>query len=202
VSERATLDVSTLPDHAFGSRSTMWWSTLCLIFIEGTVFIVAIASYFYLQGNESEWPPADTMLPGLLWPTVNTFVLLVSLIPNHFLKKAAEEKSIGKVRVWGVIADLFALAFLIIRAFEYRDLNVDWDSNAYGSVTWVLLSLHTVHLLTDFIDSVVLTTLMFTRHGREPRRFVDVAEGSFYWYFVVLSWLPIYAVLYWVPRVL
>jgi heme/copper-type cytochrome/quinol oxidase subunit 3 len=40
---------------------------------------------------------------------------------------------------------------------------------------------------------------MFTRHVRE-RRFVDVSEYAFYWYFVVLVWLPVYAVIYWVPR--
>jgi cytochrome c oxidase subunit III len=200
MSERATLDVSHLPDHAFGSRSIMWWSTLCVILIEGTVFVVAVATYFYLQGNETAWPPETTPPPGLFWPTVNTIVLLVSLIPKQLVRKAAETKDIRKLRRWDVTADLFALAFLVIRGFEYANLNVDWDSNAYGSVTWTLLSLHTVHLLTDFIDSVVLTALMFTRHGHEPRRFVDVAENCFYWNFVVLSWLPIYAVLYWSPR--
>jgi cytochrome c oxidase subunit III len=197
---RPRLDVSAIPDHAFGSRSVMWWATLCVIFIEGTVFLITIASYFYLQGNENEWPPGRTPLPGLLWPTVNTIVLLVSLIPNHFVKKAAEAKDPARVRPWLIVADLFALAFLVIRGFEYAQLHVSWDSNAYGSVTWTLLSLHSVHLLTDYIDSVVLTVLMFTRHAKDPRRFVDVAENAFYWYFVVLSWLPIYAVLYWAPR--
>jgi heme/copper-type cytochrome/quinol oxidase subunit 3 len=28
-----------------------------------------------------------------------------------------------------------------------------------------------------------------------------VAENSMYWYFVVLSWIPIYAVIYIAPRV-
>ena len=197
--ERPMLDVSGLPDHAFGSRSIMWWSTLCIIFIEGTVFVITIASYFYLQGNETAWPPEGTPLPGLFWPTINTFVLLASMIPNHFVKKAAEAEDVAKVRPWLIVCDLFALVFLVIRGFEYAHLNVSWDSNAYGSVTWTLLGLHSVHLLTDFIDSVVLTVLMFTRHV-DGRRFVDVAENGFYWYFVVLSWLPIYAVLYWAPR--
>jgi len=40
---------------------------------------------------------------------------------------------------------------------------------------------------------------MFTRHGR-GKRFSDVEDNAFYWYFVVLSWLPLYLVLYWVPR--
>jgi cytochrome c oxidase subunit I+III len=34
----------------------------------------------------------------------------------------------------------------------------------------------------------------------EGKRFVDVSENAVYWYFVVLSWLPIYAVIYGAPR--
>jgi len=35
----------------------------------------------------------------------------------------------------------------------------------------------------------------------EQKRFSDVSENAFYWYFVVLAWLPIYALLYITPRV-
>jgi hypothetical protein len=29
---------------------------------------------------------------------------------------------------------------------------------------------------------------------------MDVYENGDYWYFVVLTWIPIYLVLYWAPR--
>jgi heme/copper-type cytochrome/quinol oxidase subunit 3 len=45
----------------------------------------------------------------------------------------------------------------------------------------------------------VLTALMFKKRF-EGKRFVDVAENSGYWDFIVLSWVPIYAVIYWAPR--
>lgn len=201
MSERAIIDVSHLPDHGFGSRSIMWWATICMIFVEGSVFVLAIASYFYLQGNESAWPPPDTPPPGLLWPTINVFVLLVSLLPNQLAKNAAEKMDLHGVRLWMIVADLFAIVFVVVRCFEYHELHVAWDDNAYGSSTWALLSLHSLHLVTDLADSLVLTVLMFTRHVKSTR-FVDVSENAFYWYFVVISWIPIYAVLYWAPRLL
>jgi cytochrome c oxidase subunit 3 len=61
------------------------------------------------------------------------------------------------------------------------------------------LFLHTLHILTDAGDTAVLAALMWTRHGR-GKRFVDVSENAAYWYFVVASWVPIWAVLYLVPR--
>ncbi|HYC88725.1 MAG TPA: cytochrome c oxidase subunit 3 [Thermoanaerobaculia bacterium] len=200
MTQRQVIDVSALPDHAFGSRSIMWWSTMTIVAIEGTVFALAIGSYFYLQGNEEAWPPPNTALPGLLFPTINVFILLLSLWPNEMTKRAAEDMDLGRTRRWMVVADLLAVVFVAVRVLEYGQLNVSWDSNAYGSATWTLLGLHTLHLVTDLIDTVVLTVLMFTRHGDKPRRYVDVSENAFYWYFVVLSWIPIYLVLYWAPR--
>jgi len=200
VIQRQVIDISTLPDHAFGSRSIMWWSTMTIIAIESTVFALAIASYFYIQGNEQTWPPPNTAAPHVFFGTVNLIIILASLIPNELTKRAAEDMDLGRLRRWMVVADLFALAFVTVRVFEFGQLNVSWDSNAYGSATWTLLALHTVHLVTDFMDTVVLTVLMFTRHADQPRRYVDVAENAFYWYFVVLTWIPIYLVLYWVPR--
>jgi heme/copper-type cytochrome/quinol oxidase subunit 3 len=202
VSSRTSIDVSNLPEFAFGSRSIMWWATVWTIAIEGAVFAATIAAYFYLQGNEKSWPPADTPLPGLFWPTVNVLVLLLSLVPNQIVKSAAEGGNLRTVRTGMVVADLFAVAFVIVRVLEFRHLNVRWDSNAYGSITWTLLGFHTFHLVTDLADSIVLTVLMYSRHAHDPRRLVDVAENSFYWYFVVISWIPIYAVLYWSPRLL
>ena len=48
--------------------------------------------------------------------------------------------------------------------------------------------------------SAVLAKLVFTPHGEDPRRHVDVSENSLYWRFVWLSWLPIYLLIYWLPR--
>jgi heme/copper-type cytochrome/quinol oxidase subunit 3 len=83
--------------------------------------------------------------------------------------------------------------------FEFMHLNTHWQAHAFGSIVWLILGLHTVHLLTDTWDTVVLTVLMHTG-PLEGKRFVDVSENALYWIFVVLSWLPLYAVLYWAPR--
>jgi hypothetical protein len=32
------------------------------------------------------------------------------------------------------------------------------------------------------------------------RRFVDTSENALYWHFIVISWVFVYAVIYWVPR--
>ncbi|MGZ5179266.1 MAG: cytochrome c oxidase subunit 3 [Ramlibacter sp.] len=193
-----TLDVAGLPSFAFSHHSLMWWGTLGLMAIEGTVFALAVMTYFYLRSHSSTWP-MSARAPELLWGTLNTAIMLASLLPNHLAKRAAERYDLRGVRIWLSASILFGVAFLVVRCYEFAGLNVRWDSNAYGSVVWVLLGLHTTHLVTDVFDSVVLAVLFFTG-PLESKRYVDVSENAFYWYFVVFSWLPIYLVLYWGAR--
>jgi len=192
------LDVSSLPSYAFGHRSLMWWGTFGLIAIEGTIFALAIGTYLYLRSQSDSWP-IGAAPPELLWGSANTLILLASSWPNQKAKRAAEACDLVRTRLWLLVCLLFALLFLVLRGLEFAALHTRWDSNAYGSVVWTLLCLHTVHLLTDTYDTVVLEVLLFTG-PMEGQRFVDVSENALYWYFVVLSWLPIYAVIYVVPR--
>jgi heme/copper-type cytochrome/quinol oxidase subunit 3 len=198
VSESRALDVAPLPSYAFGPRSIMWWGTAGVVAIETTVFGLALVTYFYLRALNPAWPlgvPPPDLAPGI----VNLVILILSCVPNEFTRRAAHAHDLRKVRIGMVVCIAFSVAFIAVRVFEFRALNVSWDLNAYGSVVWLLLGLHTVHLLTDFGDTVVLAVLMFTG-PLEGRRFVDVAENAMYWNFVVIAWLPIYVVLYWAPR--
>lgn len=192
------LDVSNLPTYAFGTGSLMWWSTMGLMLIEGTVFAIAVMMYFYLRGVAAAWP-LDAVPPELRWATLNTVVLLLSMAPNELARRAAQREDRRGTRLWLSVCVFFALVFLALRALEFTTLNVSWHANAYGSIVWLLLGLHTTHLITDTIDTGVLAVLLFTGPF-EGKRYVDVCENAVYWYFVVASWLPLYAVVYLAPR--
>ena len=56
MSARTTVDVSDLPTYAFSHRPLMWWGTVGMIVIEGTLFAIALVAYFYLRGLAQSWP--------------------------------------------------------------------------------------------------------------------------------------------------
>ena len=179
----------------------MWWGTLGMVLIESMAFALTIGAYFFLRTRSVHWPPPTIPPPDLTWGTINTIVLLASGVPNELAKRAAERVDLAKVRLWIAVCLIFGVGFNAIRAMEFATLNVSWDANAYGSITWFLLGLHTTHIVTDVLDTGVLAALMFFG-PIEEKRFVDVSENSFYWYFVLLAWIPIYGVIYWAPRLL
>jgi cytochrome c oxidase subunit III len=192
-------DASALPDHGFGPRSTTWWGIAGFITIEGVVFALGFAAYFFLMAQERQWPPS-ALPPDLLWGSTTLALLLLSEIPNIWVKRAAEAEDLRRVRIGLVIMVLIVLPVFVTRGLEFNHLNIGWDRNAYGSITWALLLLHTVHLITDWVDTLVLAALMHTGHGAKGRRFVDTAENALYWHFIVGSWLLVYGMIYWVPR--
>jgi heme/copper-type cytochrome/quinol oxidase subunit 3 len=194
----AALDVSGLPSFGFSHRSLMWWATAGLMAIEGCAFALPAVMLLYLRVHAPSWP-LSTPPPALVWGTLNTLVMLTSLVPNQWTKKAAEKLDLEHTRIGLLVCLAWAAVFLGVRWLELANLNCRWDDDAYGSIVWLLMGLHTVHLLTDFVDSAVLTALLY-RKPLPARRFVDVSENSEYWYFVVLAWLPIYALVYLLPQ--
>jgi len=151
------------------------------------------------MANAPSWPlnaPPPDLLPG----TILTVLLLASLVPNLLVTRWAGQRDLRKVRIGLVIMSIFGIVPLVPRIFEFPALNIRWDDNAYGSILWVMLGLHTTHILTDLADTLVLTCLMFSRHGDNLRRYGDVEDNALYWNFVVATWLPLYGCIYWIPR--
>jgi cytochrome c oxidase subunit I+III len=170
-----------------------------IVVIEGMTFALLVVAYLYLKGRTPHWPSGH-FPPALVWGTVNTSLMLVSAVPNHLAKKGAERLDLRALRLWLTVALMIAVAFMGVRVLEFQSLNVWWDENAYGSIVWALIGLHSFHILTDILDSVVLLAVLFIGPLRESH-FVDASDNAMYWNFVVVTWLPIYVLIYLAPRI-
>ena len=191
--------VADLPHSATGPKHLVWWGNIGFMAIEGTGFLLAAGAYLYLATRGGGWPPAGDRPPDLLWGIVFTLGLLLSEIPNLLVLRAAKAKNARGVRLGTALMTLLGAALLIPRGFEFAHLNVPWYHDAYGSVLWMLLVLHTTHVITDLGDTIVLSVWLFT-HQVGDDQFSDIEDNANYWTFVVACWLPIYLLIYWWPR--
>jgi heme/copper-type cytochrome/quinol oxidase subunit 3 len=198
MSRRIVGDLSILPAAGFRQHGLWFWAGVGFMTIESAGFALACAAYVYLMNGAPQWP-LDGVAPDLLWGTAQTILMLASLGPTVILSRAARKRDLEATRRWGVIVFALNAVAILIRAFEFPHLNARWDYDAYGSIVWALMLLHTVHLITDFIDTGFLTSFLFT-HPVDTERFSDVDDDAIYWAYVVLSWLPIYLLVYWAPR--
>lgn len=206
----AVIDASRLPSETLDHRAPLWWGNLLLLVIETVMFGILVASYFYIRKNFETWPPPrvdqlpilyDTR-PALLMPSLNVLLLLISCIPMRMAELAATRIPAAQSRVnfyWGICIVL-GLGAIALRFCEFPSLYFKWDANAYGSIAWTILIMHLVHLAAMTLECVVLATWLF-RRPLDLKRALDVRLVAYYWYWVVGIWLPLYALVYWGPRV-
>ena len=76
--EVRTLDVSHLKPYDISSQSPLWWGQFMIAFIEGTMFCILIAAYFYVRLRVDVWPPPGDQYPPRLMPTASTSAVVMS----------------------------------------------------------------------------------------------------------------------------
>ncbi len=196
---RPVVDVRALSPYSYRTDGTVWWGMMGMVAIETAVFAMLVASYFYLKTQNTIWPLGGYDVPKLLLPTINTLILVASSVVMHWADKGAEVGDQRRLRIGMVGAALLALLFLVLKYVEYSGVPYRWDTNAYGSIVWLIIGFHSAHVIILLMKTVVVTTLAM-RGFFDPRRRLGVVINGIYWHFVVAVWIPLYIVLYWSPR--
>ena len=193
---RAVLDVAMLDDHAFGIREPIWWGNLLMIFIEGAAFALMIVTYYYIRRNFNTWPPERTYLPDMGVSTANLILQLASLAPAWYAsKRALAHEPPEEVGRWLMLVVACGVAAIVLRAFELRGLHTRYDSNAYGSITWMILITHLGHLIAGSLEALLIALVMF-KGPVEKKHYTDATVLAAYWYFVVASWVVLWLVVF------
>ncbi|HET7435456.1 MAG TPA: cytochrome c oxidase subunit 3 [Thermoanaerobaculia bacterium] len=193
--KRREIDVSGLPSFAFGNRDPLWWGVWLLIAIEGTMFALLVASYFYLRASESEWPPTGAAQPPL-WITFATVIALLATIPpSYYAFRKALDGRLRAVQIGLLLTTILNGVAVVTRAYELGMIGYNWNSHAYGSLVWGIYFVHTLHLVSGLCENIVITALLFIGPV-EKKHMVDVRLGTIYWWFVVVSWVILWAIVF------
>jgi cytochrome c oxidase subunit III len=195
---RAVADVRHLPRTVFGNRALMWWGTMGFIIIEGTTLFICAITYFYLRRNFATWPPQHVYRPGLVIPTIQVLVMLLSILPMRWVDRATYRMDLRTVRTGLLICSLLILVMCVLRIYEFRALKVRWDTSAYGSAAWAVVFSHTTLLVLEAAETLAITRLMFGDQVEE-RDLSGVSDNALYWYFLTGVWVPLYIAVFLSP---
>lgn len=198
------IDVSKWPREHADHRHTFWWGILLLIVVEATVVAAFVTSYFYLWTmNVAEksggWPPAGTELPPLVYPSINTVLLILCSISMWWGGVVMERGQARKFFWLVVFCSIAGIVVLYLRWLQFLALPFDWKLNSYASFVWTLTGFHFVHLSSAVLGTIVIGWFAYKGYYTKERM-LGVQVDTMYWYFVTIAWVPIYLVLYWTPR--
>jgi cytochrome c oxidase subunit 3 len=201
MTEPKTFDVSHLPPYDISSQAPLWWGQLLLASIEGMMFCILMAAYFYVRLRMDVWPPPGDQFPHRLLPTIGLIPLFLSCIGSYWAGEAAKKDDrAGMIK--GLLLNLIlAIAFFVIRVLDWHSLNFSYKADAFGTYMWTFLAVHSYDYMADVIFTLVLLLLILMgRHGPKVRLGVHV--DSIVWYFLVIIWVPLYVIVYWGPKIL
>jgi cytochrome c oxidase subunit III len=195
-----TIDVSHLRDYEISSEAPLWWGQVLLAAIEGTMFCIMIAMYFYIRLSMDMWPPPGIQLPREVLPAICTLLLIASCAGTYIASEASKKDDrAGMIR--GLVINLvLAIGSMACRGIAWYEWNFKWTSTAYGSITWGVLFLHTLDVAADLIFTLVLVILLVIGH-HSPRQRLGVHVDSIIWYFLVAIWIPLYVTVFWGPHI-
>lgn len=177
------------------SYSAAWWGMAGLIMTEGMIFVILVASYFFLRATSKEWPPAGVELPDLKLALPFSFVLWGSSIPIFWAEAALRNGRVDRFKVGAFISFVMGASFLAFTLHDFEALHFGWRDSAYGSIFYVTVGLHALHVFVGLVMSLVVQAKAWT--GRFDRgRHTSAEVFSLYWHFVDAVWLLVFPSLF------
>jgi cytochrome c oxidase subunit 3 len=178
------------------SVGTIIWLSSELMFFAGLFAIYFTAR---AQNAAEEWPPPPTEL-NVPYALVVTIVLVASSFTCQFGVFAAERGDVFGLRRWYLLTLLMGTIFVLGQAYEYYNLvgeGTTIQSGAYGTVFYLATGFHGLHVtggLIAFIFLMIRTKLSkFT-----PQQATAAIVVSYYWHFVDVVWIGLFAVIYFI----
>jgi cytochrome c oxidase subunit III len=175
------------------SVGTIIWLSSELMFFAGL-----FAMYFTARARATEgWPPEPTEL-NLPYALVFTIILVASSITCQFGVFAAEQGNVYGLRRWFTITFVMGLTFVLGQAYEYVQLveeGTSISSSTYGSVFYLTTGFHGLHVIGGLIAFIFL--LIRSTMGRfTPAQATSAIVVSYYWHFVDVVWIGLFATIY------
>ncbi|SEI62312.1 cytochrome c oxidase subunit 3 [Achromobacter sp. NFACC18-2] len=138
---------------------------------------------------------------GPFWlPTINTALLLSSGVTLTIAHHALRENHRGKTKFWLAATVILGFVFVGCQAFEYihayRDLNLKFNSGAYGSLFYMLTGFHGFHVILGATMLTVILIRLMRGHFTADHHF-GFEGAAWYWHFVDVVWLGLYLFVYW-----
>jgi cytochrome c oxidase subunit 3 len=142
------------------------------------------------------WPPKgiETFDPWHL-PLLNTLILLTSGTTVTWAHHALLHDD-RKGLKWGLICTIILGAlFTCVQAYEYGHAAFNFKGHIYGATFFMATGFHGAHVI---IGTIFLTVCLFRAYAGQftPRHHLGFEFAAWYWHFVDVVWLFLFACIY------
>ncbi|MCC2313238.1 aa3-type cytochrome oxidase subunit III [Cellulomonas xiejunii] len=190
------------------SVGTIVWLASELMFFAGL-----FAMYFTVRAAVPEEWALQTDKLNLQFAFANTMILVLSSVTCQMGVWAAERLqpvrtgSLLQFWRWGMnewitLTYVMGAIFIGGQIFEYAELvehGLTISSSPYGSVFYLTTGFHGLHVVGGLIAFLILLGRSFSAKRFTHHEETTAIVTSYYWHFVDVVWIALFAVIYLVP---
>ena len=205
----ATIPASRLHGHhdrpSMVSVGTIIWLSSELMF-----FAALFAAYFTIRAVSPELWAQETADLNVPFASINTTILVLSSVTCQMGVFAAEAGRVGRsgtllqwrqwgLREWFVLTYLMGAFFIAGQAMEYAELiheGVTIPSSAYGSVFYLTTGFHGLHVTGGLLAFLLVLGRTYMARKFTHEQAVSAIVVSYYWHFVDVVWIGLFATIY------
>ena len=207
-------DVPIPPEGMVNGGHHNWWTDdgprvntialarfgmILVIVVEAMTFAGLISAFLSIRASLDFWPPLNQPRFPVVATAINTSILLVSGATMFFFmsRYRKPQTSAPTLTVLLIITLALGCIFVGLQGIEWVRLigyGLTVTSSSYGSIFYVLIGFHAIHVLTAVLCLGLVTAGAVTRGF--PRGTASMEAVSLFWYFVVLVWPVLYGVVY------
>ena len=173
-------------------------------------FAGIFAVYFTLRGASPELWASESAKLTVPFSAVNTVILVLSSVTCQFGVFAAERLQARRTggaldfRKWGAIEWFyltFAMGaiFVVGQILEYAMLTEEWltiNSSSYGTIFFFSTGLHGLHVTGGLIAFLFVLGRTLVARKFTHEQAVSAIVVSYYWHFVDVVWIGLFATIY------
>ena len=187
------------------SVGTIVWLSSELMF-----FAALFAAYFTIRAVSPDLWTQETEKLNVPFAAVNTTILVLSSVACQLGVFAAERGQVGRsggvlsvkgwgLREWFVLTYIMGAIFIAGQATEYVSLieeRVTIPSSAYGSMFYLTTGFHGLHVTGGLIAFLLVIGRTFMARRFTHEQAVSAIVVSYYWHFVDVVWIGLFATIY------
>jgi cytochrome c oxidase subunit 3 len=180
------------------SVGTIIWLSSELMFFAG---LFAMFFTVKAQNTTGHWPPEPAHL-NITYALPFTIILVASSFTCQWGVFKAEQGDVIGLRRWYVLTLIMGTVFVLGQAGEYFQMITEHEttmaSSAYGTVFYLTTGFHGLHVIGGLLAFVYL--LIRTKLSKfTPAQATAAIVVSYYWHFVDIVWIGLFAIIYIVP---
>ena len=183
----------------YNAKLGIWLFLASEVLFFGALFSTYILLRIGAGGVAGAWPHGADLL-NIPLATLNTAILIGSSLTMVMAWASLQMGRFSRFQIYFAVTILLALAFLVIKGFEYGE---EFSHGRYPAtstflaVYFTMTGIHGLHILLGVVVNVYHLFSAKAIYQENPAKMVNRIEvAGLYWHFVDLVWIFLFPVLY------